>query len=561
MESLHKLNKNSFDIVILDECESVLKQFNSDTMKKKELDVYNVLLGQLSFCDKAIFADAFFTNRSMNFIKSFDEKVTFIKNNTSPDKRDAVEIEKFNDTVLKSCENGDNNFVVYNSKTELKLLENSFNTFKQYAPGCNNKTALFYHADKSDAMDIGLQNINNTWLQNNLIGISPKITVGCSFTEKHFHNVFVNGTASSCCVRDTFQSIMRARHLINNKLYFSISKLKVSKVKKTKEMEMTEIIEKANKINVLTKKILKNSKTDKDKCELNLNHIKNVSKTPQALKDIMLFNQYEDIISENHYEEMFYEFLYRCGYTVTKLEDAKRDKKKETIEPHVHLANYLKIGDITSDEVICIQKNIKGGLATEKEKQECNKYFFKLLIKAKNNEKTAILYYEYYNNRFGKQFLLNAANEINSNVADVMTKMLNKTQIEESRGTDALRFHYVKKILKILDLKHSQEYVIIDKTLLNDKLYPYLSKNMKDIRTAFNLQGKDIPFDMNDKKCISSCYQTTNNIFKAWNGFQLKANKIDAHTKTAINYKLQGVKFLDCIQKKAKIDMSLFDHK
>ena len=71
IESLHKLNRNSFDIVILDECESVLKQFSSSTMSKP-IDVFNSLQAQLSCAKKVIFADAFFTNRSLNYVKSFD---------------------------------------------------------------------------------------------------------------------------------------------------------------------------------------------------------------------------------------------------------------------------------------------------------------------------------------------------------------------------------------------------------------------------------------------------------------------------------------------------------
>ena len=152
-------------------------------------------------------ADAFFTNRSLNYAKSFDEKITYIKNNTAPDKRDAIEITNFNKTIIERFTEGENNYCVYTSKTELKELEVKFDTVKECIPALEDKNALFYHADKSDKMDEGLQNINEVWSANNIVAVSPKITVGCSFTEKYFHNVFVKGCPRSCCVRDTFQSI------------------------------------------------------------------------------------------------------------------------------------------------------------------------------------------------------------------------------------------------------------------------------------------------------------------------------------------------------------------
>ena len=102
-------------------------------------------------------------------------------------------------------------------------------------------------------MDIGLQDINKTWIKS-LVGASPKITVGCSFTEKHFHNVFVKGSASSCCVRDTFQSIMRARHLINNTLYFSIDQRKVKTESKKQEQHIKDHVMKLENRKKLTVK-------------------------------------------------------------------------------------------------------------------------------------------------------------------------------------------------------------------------------------------------------------------------------------------------------------------
>ena len=562
MESLHKLNKQSFDVVILDECESILKQFSSTTMSKP-IDVFHCLQAQLSFAKKVIFADAFFTNRSLNYIRSFDEGITFIKNNAAPEERDAIEIEELNKSIVKSCKREENNYCVFNSKTELKVLEGYFvGAFLD-----ENKKALFYHADKSDEMDKGLQDINNTWKVNSLVGASPKITVGCSFTEKHFHNVFVKGSASSCCVRDTFQSIMRARHLINNTLFFTIDRRKVKAESKKQEEHIKEHIMKLENRKKLSMKIMKKyvksnntNNVEKEKCEQNLEYIENYDETPEVLKDILNFNVYEDIISSNNYEQMFLEFLKRCGYSITRL-DNEEDEKKVKRDDSKDEQNYISIADVGTSTIKNIQFKIKQGIATEEDKLKCNKYFFKLIIKTTNTKQAADLFYNFYCNRYGKQLLMNAANEVNSDVATILSKTLAKSQVEESRNTDALRLFYIKKITKILKMKNSQDTKAIDKALFYDKLYPYLASHIAEISTAFNLTVKNAVPDKDDKKYAASMFQATNNIFKSWNGLGMKVNDKNSHNRATINYKLDGKNFINDIQKKVKIDISLFNDK
>ena len=296
---------------------------------------------------------------------------------------------------------------------------------------------------------------------------------------------------------------------------------------------------------------------EKEKCELNLNFIENYEKTPEILQDIMNFNVYEDIVSNNHYDAMFEEFLKRCGYTISRLsedEDVKKVKRDQSKDEE----NYINIANLDTEEVKNIQQKIKKGIATEKDKLSSNKYFFKLIIETGNSKKAANLFYNYYCNRYGKQLLLNAANEVNSNVAQILSNTLSKSQVEESRNTDALRLHYVNKFVKLLKMKNSQDNKTIDKKLLIDKLYPYVSKNITEISTAFNLSVKNTAGDKTDKKYIQSMYNVVKNIFISWNGLSLKVNDKDPHNRSTIDYKLDGKPFLNDIKIKTKIDISLF---
>ena len=111
-ESLWKLDpKTVYDLVILDECESVFTQFTSVTMETKDFERKNVvskIKGEKVFdrynefsnrweriintSNKLIFCDAFLSNRTIEMYKTLKRKGTILKNTYRPPKRKAVNI-------------------------------------------------------------------------------------------------------------------------------------------------------------------------------------------------------------------------------------------------------------------------------------------------------------------------------------------------------------------------------------------------------------------------------------------------------------------------------------
>ena len=194
------------------------------------------------------------------------------------------------------------------------------------------------------------------------------------------------------------------------------------------------------------------------------------------LKQIISFNLYEDVICTNHYEVIFDEFLTRCGYTITKTE-CKDDKKKSDKDDSDNEDNYNAIESLNAVKLKEVCESIKKGCATEVEKLQCEKHFFKNIVKCDDNKTEADIVFKLYCNRFGKQLLLNCAKEINSDVVEVLQQNLVKSSFEETRSTDAMKLHFIKKIVKLLKISNSQDTAtVIDKKVLHDKLYPYVSK-------------------------------------------------------------------------------------
>jgi len=86
---LQVLNKNdgfitenkfkAYDMIILDESESLLDHIDGKTMEKKEIDIFNFFDAILRQCKKVLFMDGDVSERSLSFAKNYGE-MTYIKN-------------------------------------------------------------------------------------------------------------------------------------------------------------------------------------------------------------------------------------------------------------------------------------------------------------------------------------------------------------------------------------------------------------------------------------------------------------------------------------------------
>ena len=88
IESLMRLSNNDFideyteqikqyDLIIVDEIESVLNQFNSPTYKNKSKETFEYFRELLRYSKKCIFLDGDLSDRSYSFINSlFDNRIS-----------------------------------------------------------------------------------------------------------------------------------------------------------------------------------------------------------------------------------------------------------------------------------------------------------------------------------------------------------------------------------------------------------------------------------------------------------------------------------------------------
>ena len=122
MESITKVpSDNVYDLIIIDECESILKQLCSTTMKNNHVEAFQRLETFIRTSSKnIIWADAFILNRSLRFIKYFKESVIMVRNRAPiGDQRTcmAMNVDKMHREIEGMARGGKKQFYCSASKT------------------------------------------------------------------------------------------------------------------------------------------------------------------------------------------------------------------------------------------------------------------------------------------------------------------------------------------------------------------------------------------------------------------------------------------------------------
>ena len=235
MESLHYLDiaeieRRPFDLLVCDESHAnLIAHVCSTTNGGNFEENQGVMKTLMNTTPKIIFADAFLGSKTLDYIQLMGHKTTLYDYKAKMVARTAVNVPSWYldgtgeikgdknallPFLIDSLKKGERNYVFVSSAVRLRdwveILKQEFTDkkIKSYTSG----------QGKS------IKNVNEEWGGCDCVLTTSTITVGINFDRIWFHNVFV--CASTSCdnlVSDIFQSHYRVRHLINNKMYFSLS--------------------------------------------------------------------------------------------------------------------------------------------------------------------------------------------------------------------------------------------------------------------------------------------------------------------------------------------------
>lgn len=243
-----------FDIVLLDESESILSHLSSETMDHRRGEVFGLLKVLVSRSQIVIVADADMNRRTYEFIRctrpmnSLEHRLTYHRNPFVKKEIHYIDYKYFN-KWLEAIETSllvrqRRIFIVSNNKKKLKSvcgfikarLDSLVEERKSSVPSMNTRQRHHYQwlikmqvdphfmkiidGDMSGAEKKNMAvNCNEEWSQYNLLAITPVVGAGIDFNkEDWFHEAFLLATPSSCTPRAINQLLGRVRHLKENRV-------------------------------------------------------------------------------------------------------------------------------------------------------------------------------------------------------------------------------------------------------------------------------------------------------------------------------------------------------
>lgn len=550
LESLQDIKEiEKFDIIILDESETILNQLDSPTMNGLTIPNFNLLCLYINNSEKVFVADAFIMNRTINFTNNFTGEKALIINDKHNTSRTATEVHEdlILDVLIKSIKKGENNFCCFGSQSKLRKF-----MYKILEMGILKRDEIIYYTSSSDdnKKKKSLSNINGEWVKYRLVLTTPTITVGCSFTEVYFHNTFIIGYPS-CNVRDLLQTHMRARYLINNIVYFSIPEPKKYNFIKSQARILLNIydnftnetdykynlhldlLDKYEK-NINNNKLLFKSYRDSELYKLDIyrsTFIKNVvSEIPEEIKQIKEYNLLERLLNGLHYKFMFMYYLERCNYNLVDLTGNYEPIFLD--EEYLEIDNYIISAEVAKE----IVEKEKQQQATEADKKNLDKYYFYIFLnlttKADIDEDDFNkLYIDFWHNKFNQSKLKNTKSELLDRLDiknnDNIKKMkYTKDDINNNIG----KLLIVKEVNEILNIKSTIGKYNISRDSINKLTSYYSEKVLIDnneitqrefIYNVFNIdKNKQSKQELNFK----TTFEFTNLIFNNWNGSKIKGD-------------------------------------
>lgn len=229
LESLTKIiAKPTYDVVIVDECESLINQLFSSTHKDKLFDNSTIFTNYIINADKVICMDAFVAKRTFALCRATrnNDTIQYLRYLRNPRQRH-IEVYKGNNNKInpalfqrmsRDILAGKRAYIWSGSATQIDALYNHILLLGVKADKILKLNGKMSAKDKTAIFT----DVNKSWKQYDYVLATPVITVGCNFDADHFDTAYIIHNTRSTCVRDAIQAMMRCRQLKSNIIHFQV---------------------------------------------------------------------------------------------------------------------------------------------------------------------------------------------------------------------------------------------------------------------------------------------------------------------------------------------------
>jgi len=232
VDSLMRLERDKYDIIIIDECETLARYITSNhfTKNSKASLIVSMLEMRVSDANQLYIMDADLSDRCINFYKSAIGLKTsndfhLIINNYKPYSEYQLTYSHYSTwlkKILTSIESNNKLVIAMASNAKAKDL------YRKITDTFTEKKVLFIHKETSDEdKKAMLLNVNEEWIKYDIIIYTPSVCMGVSFDiVDHFDNIFAYGCHESLGAQEWCQMIHRVRSPKNKEIFISIDNYK-----------------------------------------------------------------------------------------------------------------------------------------------------------------------------------------------------------------------------------------------------------------------------------------------------------------------------------------------
>ena len=544
VDSLPKLIENLFDdvvdipkydLIIIDESESVISQCLSDLIKDK-LFLFDFFQALLSNSKKILLLDGDFGDRSFEFIKDLGNNIV-LQNNYKKCNRhyiftnDQLDFENRIDNDLK---NKKNIVIVSMSST----VANEY--YKKYE---KTYKSVLHCADSDDSIKKKLIDVNSYWSQFQLVIYSPTISAGVSYDKVHFDEMYIILSKQSVAPRDLLQMMSRCRKIKNKNSYVLINGFPFyenSKPYVYKEVE-------CHVHSIYTQYLVKSIGIKED-------GTKTVEFKNNLFTKMLVYHEMENLNKQPFYFiSVLLKLIIKKGGTYEYVNNKTKNEEKIYFKAD----EIIGSNDISEDNFQELLLNKKKNIATHIEKLQIEKYIYKYIWQIDEiNEEFMKKFYQ------KTSILLNLRYLTDENINNA--KFKNDCNIFFNNQHDII-FDECKKLkqkeiiintLNLLGFNNIFSKIRIDRNIFVENIKILLKDGLlfKHNETNFPLFGLNRTCNHNvnvnkenEKKIIKSFLRLINCIFKEW-GFDIKASKSSKNVnKKKINTYHYGLIFINSI--------------
>lgn len=235
------------DILFADEIESILEYVAlSDTLKSTRREVFVVLMEYIKKAKYVLLADGNVSKFVVKFIKKIRKEVERDGN----DKADSFKL------IYNKCSNDNNKYFFMKNEHEWSdQLDRHIAEGKKIFISTDSKDFSdklykhinikypklkvgLYNSDTDDELKLNIGNVNKTWMEFDIVIISPTITFGVNMSAVYFDYVYAF-YQTTIPARSVYQQLRRVRYIKSNEAYIYLK----DEHKKDQKYYITEIKE------------------------------------------------------------------------------------------------------------------------------------------------------------------------------------------------------------------------------------------------------------------------------------------------------------------------------